>query len=896
MSLSPGVRLGPYEIVSAIGAGGMGEVYRAQDTRLGRTVAIKILPADVAHDAQFQERFEREARAAGALNHPNICVLHDVGSADDVRFLVMEHLEGETLESRLKKGALPVAQALTHAIQIADALAAAHRHGIVHRDLKPGNVMLTRSGAKLLDFGLAKPTAAAVSSVAMSAAPTASPNITASGTIIGTIRYMAPEQLEGLEADARTDIFAFGVVLYEMVTGRKAFEGRSHASLIAAILEHQPPPMSTAVPLSPRALERTVKRCLDKDPDARWQAASDLAFELRWIADDVNQGTSEHSAPGHRSSRRRPILLAAGAVALALAAALPFIISRFTATSDEPQLVRLTFPPPESEAFGLATPAISPDGRHVAFVAVAPHSSAIWLRSLDSLSSRRIAGTEDARGIFWSPDSRFLGFFAAGKLKRISIDGGLAQTLADGPFNGLGGGGSWNKDGVIIFGAPGTGGIQQVSATGGRSVRVTTLSAERKETAHNAPVFLPDGRRFVFNAPPTRTIYMGSLDSSDVTELTSSVSKAVYSAGHLLFVDETTLVARPFDAARGVFTGDRVPIVERVGLSGGMGSFSVSDGGTLVYRNLIPGALSQATIVDRGGKPVGTISAPADYRDMSLSPDGTRLVVHRHDDQMFGGALWLIDAVRGTTSRLTFSKSHDPAGVWSPDGTSVAFGSNREGGVMNIFIKPSTGAVAEQPLVTSQHFKIPTDWASDGTSLVYDAGGGPTRGDIWVLPLTGDRKPFPFLATPANEWQGRLSPDVSWIAYVSNETGRNEVYVQPFPSGGGKWQISTGGGLQPRWRRDGKELFYLAPTEGADLRLTAVDVRAAGAAFEAGLPKPLFSARFAYFNTGAPLSNTFDQTYAPTADGRQFVMLAPAAGAPAEEMKIVINWPLQLNR
>ena len=919
--MQPGARLGPYEIQSAIGAGGMGEIYRARDTRLDRTVAIKVLPAQFAADPQSRERFEREARAISQLNHPHICTLHDIGNQDGTDFLVMEYLEGETLADRLAKGALPLDQALQCAIQIADALDKAHRKGITHRDLKPGNIFLCSRGptpararhtadaggagrgryadesvnAKLLDFGLAKLRAATTSAIeGVSAAPTVSSPfgaaqggpLTGQGTILGTLQYMAPEQLEGKDAEARTDIFAFGAVVYEMLTGKRAFEGKSQASLISAIMSADPPPIASLQPLAPALLDHVVKRCLAKDPDERWQSASDVKLQLVWVAES---GPVTAAAPVvHKSSRERIAWTVAGLALVVLVGAGTTLLTRRAPSAQEIEPSEFVILPPEKASFGsdVESYAISPDGRRLVFVASgADGTSVLWVRPLDSLTARPLAGTDEARGPFWSPDGRYIGFFARGKLKTIDVAGGPAQTLAD--ASSLSTGGTWNREGVIVFGPGLSSPLFRVPAGGGTATPVTSLDQPRHADFHENPFFLPDGRHFLFLAvnlaqTDDQGVYVGSLDSKDVKPLLRGNSTVAYSPpGYLLFMRESTLMAQPFDVARLSTTGDAVPVAERVARFLNIGGFAVSESGTLVYR---PATALQTQLVwvDRTGRPIGIAAPPAAYLDVALAPDDKRVVFSRFGPT--GGMdVWLMDLQRRITSRFTFQPPVNNVPVWSPDGRTVAFASARNGG-LDIYQRPSNASGPDEPLLklNAPPIVFPSDWSSDGRFLAYYRGDPKTQLDIWVLPLVEERKPFPFLHAEFNESQAQFSPDGRWMAYQSDESGSPQIYVQSFPTLTGKWQISASGGSQPRWRRDGKELFYLAP----DRKLMAVMVKP-GAIFEAEGPRALFE-------TALPVAE-LRQTYAVSADGQRFLMNAPLdAGSPP--MTIVLNWTAGLKK
>ena len=889
-----GRTLGHYRVVSLLGSGGMGEVYRATDTRLDRTVAVKVLPRHLSSDPERRQRFEREARAVSSLSHPHICALYDIGQQDGIDYLVMEYIEGESLADRLAKGALPVNQALTYGIQVADALDKAHRAGIVHRDLKPANVMLTKAGAKLLDFGLAKLRGSETEAVfrGQSNLPTEQISLTAEGTIVGTLQYMAPEQLEAGALDARTDIFAFGAVLYETLTGKRAFTGKSQASLIGAILHAEPPPISTIQPMTPPALDRLVKKCVAKEPDQRWQSAGDVADELKWVAEAGSEASAAAPVIIRRRNRERLAWIVAAAL-LALVAVLLLIVANFLHKPTAVRATRFVIPAAPKQSLstspflgGSVQPglSVSPDGRRIVYSAFTEGKQQLWTRPLDSLTAQPLPGTvfkSTSRPVFWSPDGRYIGFFADSKLKKMEISGGPAQTLADAPTSH---GGTWNRDGVIVFSPRPSDSLYQVSLTGEVS-QVTTLDESRQETAHRWPFFLPDGRHFLYLARSAQqrentAIYVGSLDSKEVKRITSADSNAAYAPpGYLLFGREGTLMVQPFDADKLEVTGEAFPLVERIRYNPppGLAEFSVSNDGVLVYMpgNPVP---NQLTWFDRSGKQLGAVGPPAAYRLIRLSPDEKRVAVERTDPPAVNSDIWLIELARGVPSRLTSHPGQDAFPVWSPDGSHLAFISNRDG-QLSLYQMLSSGAGADEELLKSAEPKYLMDWSPDGRFILYSVLSGKTKRDIWVLPLFGDRKPYPLLNTDFMEPFARFSPDGRWVAYVSDETGTGEVYVREFQGSGASKRVSTGGGSIPHWRRDGKELFY-----NSGGKLMAVDVKANGSSFEPGVPRLLFE------RSGG--AGDFDVS----ADGQRFLIPVLVEESAPDPITVVLNWTAEVKR
>ena len=903
MGLASGARLGPYEIVAPIGAGGMGEVYRARDTRLDRTVAIKVLPESLAADPQLRERFDREARAISTLNHPHICTLHDVGHQEGVDFLVLEHLEGETLTQRIARSPVPTAEALAIAVDIADALATAHRAGVIHRDLKPANVMLTKAGAKLLDFGLAKNAAPAIATSGLSMAPTTPPNLTAQGTILGTFQYMAPEQIEGVDADARTDIFAFGAVLFEMLTGRPAFEGKTRAQLLGAILKDEPPPVSTVLDarLKPRApsmssaVDRIVTTCLAKDPDDRWQTARDLLRELKWV---VAEGPAKAGRHVPHSTGRPPSggpvgWVIAGVLTTALIATGTLALRHLRETPVVTEPMQFTIAAPDNAQFsglpgggtGATTQvALSPDGRQIAFVAKTRDSYALWLRPIASLAARQLPGTEGAAFPFWSPDSRYIGFFAAGKMKKVQTSGGPPTVLCDAP---AGRGGTWSRDNVIVFSPATTGALQRVSGSGGVPVPASVLDTAYGDSSHRWPHFLPDGRHFVYTGsigtccPPSKParVSIGELDSKDATTLLEVESSAAVASGHLFFLRDGTLMAQPFDTRTRRLTADAFPVAETVAGEGSRyGSFSVSESGTLVFARGAASTSARLVWFDRSGRMLGAIGEAGAYQHFALSPNQRRVAASMLTGLPANRDIWIVDLERGVSSRLTFDAAEESNPLWSPDNKRIAFlsgGADRSG----IRVKSASGIGPDEPLLTTSPSNpaFLDDWSADGRFLVYDT---PTNGgaamDLWALPLTGERKPIPIVQGPGVQNRAVISPDNRWIAYTSDESGTPQVYVQSFPVPAARYPVSKGGGAQPQWRGDGKEIFFLTPDSA--LMAAAIDTTRE---FRASVPEVLFQAAASAANR---------HQYAVTRDGKRFLMISTDRGAIGSPLTVVVNW------
>jgi serine/threonine protein kinase len=889
MRLSTGDKLGPYEVTGLIGKGGMGEVYRATDTRLNRPVAIKV------SSREFNDRFEREAKAISALNHPNICTLYDIGP----NYLVMEFVEGELLSKIIERGPLPLDKALTYAVQIVDALSAAHAKGIIHRDLKPGNIIITRNGVKVLDFGLARLTTERMPSASADNVETVTEPLTRTGAILGTLHYMSPEQVEGKEADERSDIFSFGSVFYEMITGQRPFTGDTQAAVLASLMKDQPAPMNQRQPLVPRALERVVRKCLEKKPEDRWRSAHDLKPTLELIDLDAPPPTSASASvpipvpePSPPPKTRRAWLWPAIAAAFALIAA-------GTAWELWPK------PPARATRFQVTLPdnvqfdeyvSISPDGHKLVFNS-SGEQSGLWVHDLDTLEWRRLAGTEGGRSPFWSTDSKYLGFGVGNQLKKIDAAGGPAQTLCTSKY--LVASGAWNQEGVIIFGGYGQGTLQRVSAAGGIPVEVLAQGGFQ-------PVFLPDGKHFLYtlqNGPQGSGMYGGSLDAKPAEQSKERVVETQVGArlaqGNLFFLREGTLMVQPFDASKLQVRGDPVPVAEHVGRAVNTGLFSVSATGVLVYRTgpaVGTGAAFQPTWFDRQGKVTGTAAQPGPYGGLVLSPDATR-AAGRDAIGQARGDIWLLDFARGgVPSRLTFRQSPGSYPVWSPDGSRIIFSAGKTP-LDTIYEKAASGAGEEKELLTKAgEPKAPTSVSRDGRFLLYEAVANTGR-TLWVLPLvgqeTGNRKPVHLLGTDFSVGAGSFSPDGRWIAYFSVESGRGEIYVRPFVSSGssapslgeGKWEVSKDGAqpVIPKWRNDGKEIIFLGSNPAGSLM--AVDVNGSGAAFQMGTPKPLFTVPA---NTGGDMAG----------DGKRFLMtVAPGAGQQTSTpITVVLNWQADLKK
>src|SRR5262245_8167145 len=870
MTMQTGTQLGAYEILAALGAGGMGEVWHARDTRLNRDVAIKVLPASFANDGDRLARFKQEALATSALNHPNILTVHDIGDHDGAPFIVAELLEGEELREQLNGGPLPVRTAIDYAQQIASGLAAVHSKGIVHRDLKPGNLFITNDGrVKILDFGLAKLKPPQVDAVDMDA-PTQK-KITNPGTVLGTVGYMSPEQVRGQETDHRADIFSFGVILYEMLSGKRTFSGDSAIEVMNAILKEDPPELTATNQRVPQGLERLIRRCLEKQPERRFHSAHDLGYALEVLSTSSGAWLETAGAGKSHLFGQARLAWAVAASLLLVALALAGAYFKRQPTADAP-VIKFSIPPPEKSSFEHI--AVSPNGRYLAFTAATGGKYQLWVRPLDSTEARPLAGTEGARLPFWSPDSRSIGFFADFRLKKIDATGGPVETLCE-VIRPLGG--AWSRDRVILFGNATR--LSRISAKGGIVTQATTLDGSRQEDNNYGPIFLPDGRHFIYgiqsSQKETRGIYLGSLDETLKQKLLDDYTVIKYvaaapgdttgGAGWLFFGRDGALLARPFDASRLEFTGEPFPISDRVGSDPIYPinfTFSASDSGVLVFDPSLNRHHRQYLWVDRRGQPISSLDVPISNSPPALSPDGKRFITNFIDTKTNQMDLWRYDASGANPTRFTFDPAADFSPVWAPDGSRIVWASTRGGGVQNLYQKAASGPGGETLLLKSDYLKIPTDWSRHGRFIIYHQEDPKSKEDVWALPMTGSDKwkPFAVVQTEAREAGGRLSPDGRWLAYSSDETGRWEVYVQSFPAGGGERQVSTSGGRTPRWVRDGRELIYSA----GDGKLMAAPVRS-GESLEIDAPFLLFEFR-------AGTLQDYGSPYAVTADGQRFLI------------------------
>lgn len=882
MPLTPGSTLGPYQVIEKAGAGGMGEVFKARDNRLERTVAIKVLPPTVAANPDLRQRFEREAKSISSLNHPNICTLHDIGHEDGLDFLVMEYIEGETLSDRIKRGPIPMSELLPLAGQIADALDKAHRQGLIHRDLKPANVMLTPSGAKLLDFGLAK-IQIADGHVAGVSVPTQTTPLTGTGTILGTIQYMSPEQLEGKEADARSDIFAFGAVLYEMATGKRAFEGQSQASMIAGILEREPISVSALNPMTPPAFERLVKKCLNKNPEARWQSARDLADELRWIA----QSGSQVGLPAHVAARRKfRFRLAWATTAVISLVAFYFAYLWFSRDIPDPSLLRFKITT-RTDISQVSWPCLSPNGEYLAFKASDSDArDMIWIRPLNSLESYPLPGTEGANRPFWSPDSRYIGFIEGrNQLKKISAAGGPAQLICE---TDGGADGTWGTSGYIIYDAGQGDSLFMVAASGGTPVNLLGLDREAGETTHSWPWFLPDGKHYLYLADMTDKaaaggnylLRVGHIETREVKTLFPVDARVQYcDPGYLVYFRNGILLAQRFDPDKLEVLGEAVPLTDEVGVGeADRAEFGLSNQGTLAYQTNSSVSLDKLVWVDRTGEEIAQIGDPDAYNDLFLSPDETRLTIGIFDGDQ--SDIWVYDLQRDVKTRITFSDNEDIAPLWSADGKYVYF-SNNESGIFKIYKKAANGLGEASLVYGSDSLNAAALSRSPDGRWLY----GPNVRNDWDIARYNANDTIEaemVVTTPYIERGASASPDGNYLAYYSNESGQFEVYVLELGEGGGRWQISSGGGRRPQWSADGRELYYFTPTWD----FVAVPVNSNGK-FSIGKPVRLFNKKLSTEGLGIT-------RYAVTRDRNRFIMSTPLASTGGGEFTVVVNWQKEL--
>ncbi len=881
VTLSAGTKLGRYEVRSKVGEGGMGAVYRATDEKLHRDVAIKVLPSDLSENTDRLHRFEQEAQAAGSLNHPNILAVYDVGVHENAPYVVSELLEGESFRELLSRGPLSGRKATDYATQIARGLAAAHDKNIIHRDLKPDNLFLTTDErVKILDFGLAKLSQSTGEQTQQTDIATRRVH-TDPGTVMGTVGYMSPEQVRALPVDRRSDIFSFGTVLYEMLTGQRAFHRDSAIETLNAILKEEPAEIALSNPNIGPALERVVLHCLEKNPDRRFQSATDIVFALESLTGVSSLRSQEtliaaKGIPPARKSRERLIWAIISSVLLVSLMALAF--AYFSRTPTNNRLVRLTLSVPDKGKFA-SNITLSPDGLMVTFVATdSSGRDQLWLRSLDSLKATPLAGTEGARTPFWSPDSKHIGYFANRKLIRIQISGGQPQTLCDVTENG--GGGTWNRDGVILFG--GSAGLFRVSAQGGTPVQAT--KEEPQEEAHRWPYFLPDGRHFVFLADAGTTenhnIRLGSLDSQQTQILFRAISRIVYaSPGYLLYVNQSALVAVPFDASSLKVTGEPVTIAEQIADIGDNHDFdfSVSENGALAYQS--GSFISQFTWFDRTGKKLETAGEPLGIANISLAPDDGSVAASVLDANGREGDVWIYNFKRSSSARLTFDPGGDGTPLWSPDGTRIVFGTTRRGtGAVDLYEKSASATGDEKLLYQSEAAKFATGWSRDSKYILFENWSPQSKGAIWLLDLTGTPKAEPLVKSSAFDVvQPVFSPDGKFISYTSNESGRNEIYVQRFPLTSDKWTISSTGGSESTWRKDSKELFFLSEEN----KLMSAEINSANG-FESSIPRQLFDAGGLKRMTGT--------TYAPAGDGQRFLLCMSTDSDQSSALTIVLNW------
>jgi serine/threonine protein kinase/Tol biopolymer transport system component len=909
-----GKTISHYRIVEKLGEGGMGVVYRARDTKLDRDVALKFLPPELTKDPSARERFIHEAKAASALSHPNVCAIHDIQDHENQMFIVMDFVDGQTL--REKQGSISFKQAIDIGIQVADGLAAAHEKGIVHRDIKPENIMIRKDGiAQVMDFGLAKLRGNVT-------------RLTKEGSTVGTAGYMSPEQVQGQDTDHRSDIFSFGVLLYELLTGQLPFKGVHETALAYEIVNVDPAPMSSIKPEIDPNLDAIVLDCLEKDPRERTQSMAQVALELKKYKRDTSRQRASRitaarpiskSSEGRTRGIAQPQLSIGSPKMLWIFAALFFIgmatfgVLYFKRPQTEVQTINAYILPPEKLTFAAQSGglggghlALSPDGSMLAFVAAdSLGKTHLMVRALNALNAKELPTTEGACYPFWSPDNRHIGFFQSGKMKKIEASGGPSVTICDAPG---GRGGSWNRDGVIIFSNVADP-IYEVPAAGGAATALTKLDTSRNEKTHRWPHFLPDGRHFLYFSRSSfggvereeDACIVASLDGKVNKRLMSAKGNVEYASGYLIYLREKTLMAQPFDAGKLETSGDAVPIAEPVeyDLAYNRAVFSASQNGMLIYQSSGTQCGLQLEWFDRAGTSLGRIAPPADYGSVSLSPDGKRIAFDVYDYQSRNRDIWIYDTARALKTRFTFDPSVDEYPVWSPDGSRIAFCSDRSGH-LDLFQKTTSGAGVEEVLLESPEAKFPVDWSSDGTFIAYISYEIKKTDDLWILPVDsrgagGDRKPFAFLKTESDEDVTQFSPDMRWISYLSNESGNYEVYVRPFIGADGqptinqsrKWQLSTNGvgydaGICVKWNRNGKELFYLS----SDNKLMAADIKASGSTFDVGAVRPLFEVN----------AKGLVGFYDVTADGQKFLIGIQVGGQSIPPLTLVTSWNAGLKK
>jgi len=881
MTLSPGTKLGPYEILSPLGAGGMGEVYRARDTRLGRDVAIKVLPQHLSANSEVRARFEREAKTVSSLNHPHICTLFDVGREGDTDFLVMELIDGETLVSRLAKGPLPLADTLRIGSQIADALDRAHRAGVVHRDLKPGNIMLTRSGAKLMDFGLARATglaggAGSGSLAGLTQSPTMAQPLTAEGTIVGTFQYMAPEQLEGKETDARSDLWAFGCVLYEMATGHRAFEGKSQASLIGAIMHAEPTPISQIAPLTPPEFDRLVRACLVKDPHDRLQSAHDVKVQLAWLADGA-RSSSSMSAPAPalappRASRRWPALAIAAIVGAALTGLVMNMINQNPAPSSDVRAPQRFLIGTSDLANGSA-PAISPDGSFVVFSAGEATTRRLFRRNLSSFEMTPIQGTEEGVAPFFSPDGAWLGFCTPTAIKRVAVNGGVAQVVVTEPRVDSG---DWSNDGMIYYcprdGGAGNVAVARVPAMGGRPEVVARLDSTTAENEAWLPEILPNGTVLasISGGITAWRVVAFKPDGTRHDVVQNGLLARFVDSGHLLYADNNSqaVLCVPFDADVAQVTGPAVPLTEPIAMNN---CHDVSRDGTLVYVTTPQnGSGNELVWIDRKGGATLAMETRASWADPRISPDGRKVLVRK---SMTSCELWIYDIERTSLARVSQGGDNHDA-IWSPDGRQIAFERISDGGKLMVQRVDGTDTKGSER-------GRPQSWVAAGNLMAYTVSGRGTSTDIWVRSMDAGGVAQPFVTTTFDETTPAISPDGKWIAYTSNQSGTPEVFVRRYPDTGSVWQVSVNGGQSPMWSRDGRELFLRSGAKMMSARVVTTPE------FRADSPQVLFEGGF---NT----NRARDVDVAP--DGRFLAVRVPGGQAGHVELRVLLNWPEEMRR